>query len=94
MVAVHPDAAGLYPLSELERLVDVVGPDGGGEAVHRLVGDLERFLLVLEGDDGEHRAEDLLLGYLHAVVHLIEDGGLVVVALVVLVAGEAPAALD
>ena len=40
--------------------VEVVGEHRGVEAVDRVVGDLDRLLLVVGRDDRQHRAEDLL----------------------------------
>ena len=42
----------------------------------------DRVGVAVVGDDDEHRPEDLLLGDLHLVVHVGEDGRLDVVALV------------
>src|SRR5690606_34717448 len=79
MVAVGPDAAGLDVAAEAIGAVPVAGPDAGAEAVERVVGDLERFLLVLEGRDRDDGAEDLLLEDAHLVVAL-EDRRLDVIA--------------
>ena len=50
------------------------------KAVHRVIGDGERLGLVLEGRDGDDRAEDFLLEDPHLVVAL-QDGRLDVVSL-------------
>src|ERR1700687_3215569 len=75
VVGVDPHRAGAQSLGELEGLVDVRGEDRRSESVDRVVGDAQRLLGVLHGDDREHRAEDLLLGDLHLVVDAIEHGG-------------------
>lgn len=57
-------------------LADVLGPDIRGQAIFGVVGQLQRLGLVLERDQARHRAEDLLLGDAHAVVHIGEHRGL------------------
>jgi ParB family chromosome partitioning protein len=47
-----------------------------GEPVQAVVRDPERVLLVIVGDDGEHRTEDLLLRDRHAARDVDEQGGL------------------
>ena len=63
------------------RLADVTRPHAGGEAVGRVVALQHGVVLVLERNDGDDRAEDLLTGDLHVVPHAGEDGGLDEVAL-------------
>ena len=79
VVAVGPDPAGLDRATHAVGDVAVAAPDAGAQAVERVVGDLERLGLVLEGGHGQHRAEDLLLEDAHLVVAL-EQGRLDVVA--------------
>src|SRR5690606_29355676 len=50
--------------------VHVPGPDARAEAELGIVGDVQRFGLVLEGGDADHRAEDFLLEHTHLVVSL------------------------
>ena len=57
-------------------LGDVLGPDCGGQAVHRFVGALDDFVDVLELQDGHYRAEDFFLRDLHVVLHIGENGRL------------------
>src|SRR5579883_1808787 len=64
-----------------EGLEDVAGPDGSRETVGGVVGNFHRFIFVLEGNDGGNRAEDFFAGDAGAVVDVVEDGGLHVVAL-------------
>src|SRR5579859_5097528 len=53
-----------------------VGPeDGGVEAIFRVVGDPDRLVLGVISDDGQHRAEDLLLGDRHVVLHVDKNRG-------------------
>jgi hypothetical protein len=59
----------------------VGGPHAAGQAVLGVVGDAHGVVLVLVGDDDQHRAEDLLLGDPHRVVDVGEDGRRDVVAL-------------
>src|SRR5665647_850943 len=79
VVAVRPDAARLDLAAHLVGPVPVAGPDAGAQAVEGVVGDGQRLLVVLEGGDRQHRAEDLLLEHPHLVVAL-EHSRLVEVA--------------
>ncbi len=79
VVAVGPHAACLDAAAHAEGARAVAAPHAGAQAVERVVGDLQRFLLGLEGGDGHHRAEDFLLEDAHLVVAL-EHRGLDVVA--------------
>jgi len=62
VAAVDPDHAGLQRRRHVERRVDVLAPDAGGEAVARVVGQLDRLLRCAEAHRHQHRAEDLLAG--------------------------------
>lgn len=84
VVGVDPDGAGAERVGDLDGGVEVLGVDGGGEAVGGVVADPDRLLLVLELGDAAHGAEDLLLHDLHVVRHVGEDGRLDEVALVAL----------
>src|SRR3954468_24790938 len=42
---------------DLEPARSVAGEDGGGKAVFTVVGDADRFLLIGDADDPDHRAE-------------------------------------
>ena len=64
------------------RPVDVVGEDGGVEAVDRVVGERHGVVLVVGRNHAEHRPEDLLAGDGRVVVDVAEDGRLDVVAAV------------
>ena len=57
---IDPDDAGLDARRDLERAIDVLGPDGGGEAVAGVVGERDRLVRRAEGHRDQHRAEDLL----------------------------------
>src|SRR5207245_9392669 len=81
VVRIHPTRPRLDGAGHAVRLLDVLRPDPGGEAVHRAVGELDALGLVRECQHREHRAEDLLIHDLHAGLRAVEDGGLDVVAL-------------
>src|SRR5207244_6760813 len=83
VVRVDPHSAGFDGAGHAVRLLDVLGPDAGGEAVHRAVGELDAFGLIRERQHREHRAEDLLVHDLHAGLGAVEYGRLDVVALAV-----------
>ena len=84
VVRVDPDGAGLEGVGDLDGGVEVLGVDGGGEAVGGGVADLDGLLFRRELGDGAHGAEDLLLHDLHVLGDVGEDGGLDEVALVAL----------
>mmetsp|Transcript_28936 Transcript_28936/g.62347 ORF Transcript_28936/g.62347 Transcript_28936/m.62347 type:complete len:321 (-) Transcript_28936:696-1658(-) len=79
VVAVDPHPARLDGPGDLVDLVRVARPHARAQAVDGVVGDGHRLVGGLEGGDGGHRAEYLLLEDAHAVGAL-EDGGLDVVA--------------
>src|SRR5439155_24160941 len=58
---VEPDHAGLPRVGHPQRAAHVAGPDVAGQAILHTVGDLDRVLLVLEGDHGQERAEYFFL---------------------------------
>src|SRR5438270_2328745 len=68
------------------------GRDAEAETVLTVVGQADGVVVVVEGDDHQDRAEDLLPRHPHGVVHPGDQGGLHVVALVQV--GRAPAADD
>src|SRR4051794_37490729 len=59
-VGVHRQVAGLDRPGHTERPPQVLGPDRAGQPVLGVVGQPDRLGLVVERDDGDHRAEDLL----------------------------------
>ena len=65
---VDPNDASAEIFHNAEALEDVTRPDGGGEAVGRVVGDLQRVGFVLERDAGDDGAEDFLAGDARGVV--------------------------
>ncbi len=67
-------------VGDAHRAADVAGPDRGGEAVAGAVGPLDRLRLVGERLHGDHRAEDLLLDHLVALLEAGDDGRLEEVA--------------
>ena len=74
MRAVHADLAGADPRRDAARALEVARRHVAGEAVGRVVGDPDRVLLVLVGQDREHRPEDLLARDRHVVAHVREHG--------------------
>jgi hypothetical protein len=73
---VVPDDAGPHPPGDLAGPLDMVGEHGAVQTVDGVVGDPHRVVLVLGRDDGQHRAEDLLLRDHRLVVHVAEHGRL------------------
>src|SRR5262249_33513550 len=70
VIAIGPDAAGLDRAAEAVAAIGVAAPDAGAEAVQRVVGDRQGFVIGLEGRDRYDRAKDLLLEDPHLVVPL------------------------
>src|SRR5206468_5928727 len=66
-VLVDPGRTALEALGDLLAARDVVGPHRAAEAVVRAVRLRERFVEVAVGDDGEARAELLLVDPPHAI---------------------------
>src|SRR6516164_6162390 len=60
-LAVQPHGSGLEALGDSVCPAQVRGPGGGGQAVGAVVGQRDRFVLVVERYDRDHRSEDLLL---------------------------------
>src|SRR5437899_3287757 len=81
VVGVHPHRARPDRARGLEGLGDVARPHRRREPVRRLVALRDALLDGLEGDHGEHGAEDLLTRDLHRVRDAVEDRGLDEVAL-------------
>src|SRR2546428_290826 len=83
VVAVDPDRARANRPRGAVRLLDVPGPDPGGEAVHRLIGEAHAVVEVVERQHGEHRPKDLLAGNGHLGLDAVEHRRLDVVAFAV-----------
>ena len=66
----------------VKRWIRPVGPEAGCEREVDIVGEMECFFLILEGEDAGHRTEDLFLSNDGVVFLKFEDRRLVVVALV------------
>ena len=79
VLRVHPDHARVEPLGKGMGAGDVAGPQVGGQPIVHVVGDVQRFLLRVEGDGGEKGAEDLFPGDAHGPVGVAEKRGLEVV---------------
>src|SRR5262245_11794801 len=94
VVAVDPHGTGPDGARHPVRLAHVARPDAGREAVERVVALQDRVVLVLEGDDRDHRAEDLLARDAHVVAHPGEDRRLDEVALLEALGGVALATED
>src|SRR5580658_318598 len=72
-ISIDPYGARAHARADIDGATDAAGPDTGGEPVIRLIGDRDRLVLIVETNDAEHRAEDLLLRDPHTVVHAGED---------------------
>ena len=63
------DLAGPQPAGHRLGPFRVGGPDAAGQSVLGVVGDVDRLVLGVVGDDGQHRAEDLVPGDGHVAGH-------------------------
>src|SRR5207249_3878364 len=71
--AVDGDVAGADALRHVERLAGIARPDRSGEAVAGVVGDGQRLVVGVEGDDHPDGPEDLLLGDGHVVADVGQE---------------------
>src|SRR6266516_1947186 len=78
VIAVGPDAARMQPAPPPIGRMDASRPYGRPQPVQRVIANVDRFLLVFEGRNGDHGAKDFLLENAHLVVPL-EDRRLHVV---------------
>src|SRR5262245_15237141 len=78
--AIDPDDASLEITAGANRGVEVLGPDARCKAINRIIGLGDGVVDVAEGDDGAHRAKDLLSGDPHRVVDIGEERRLDVTA--------------
>src|SRR5262249_15977353 len=72
--AVHADLSGADPRRDAARALEVARRDIARESVGGVVCDPDRVLIVLVGQDREHRPEDLLARDRHVVAHVRENG--------------------
>ena len=77
---IDPDDAGAKRFYDAKGFVNIARPDGGGEAVGRVVGDANGFGFAVEGNDGSHRAEDFFASDARGVFDVVEDRWFDVVA--------------
>src|SRR5271167_2924093 len=77
---IDPNDAGAERLHDAEGFVDVARPDGGGEAVRRVIGDADGVGFAVERDHRRDRAEDFFAGNARGVVYVIENCRLEVIA--------------
>src|SRR2546422_3068881 len=93
-VAVDPHGPRLQRPRGPMRLLDIARPDAGRETVEGVVGPAQHLLEVLEPDDREDGAEDLLACDLHRVLDAGEHVGLEKVAPAVADLGPPPSCDD
>src|SRR6266436_4459317 len=70
---IDPDDSGAKRFDDAEGFVNVAGPDGGGEAIGRVVGDANGVRFTFEGNHGGDRAENFLAGDARVVIHVVEN---------------------
>jgi len=73
VVAVNPDGSGMQSIGGLKGLGDVFGEDCSSEAVHRVIGEFQQVILVVELGHDDNRAEDLLFDDPHLRFDISED---------------------
>ena len=71
-VVVHMRHASVHAEGEPDATLSVAGENGAGQAVLRVVGDLQRLCLAADLNDGRDRPEYLFLCYRHIVSHVDE----------------------
>src|SRR5438309_225135 len=70
---IDPDDAGTQGLDDTKGFVNVAGPDGGGEAVGRVVGDANGVRFTFEGNHGGNGAENFFTRNARVVIHVVEN---------------------
>src|ERR1700690_1342816 len=77
VVAIDPNGAGTQFIGDPMRALDIGGPQSRGQAIDRIVGAPDEFVVdLLERHHGDDRSEDLLLIDAHRVRGSIEHRGL------------------
>ncbi len=82
VVAVDPDSTGVQLLGNPGGLGDILGEHSGSQTVLGVIGLGDDVFLILELDENDDWAEDLLLNDLHAWLDVGEDGWLDEVTLI------------
>src|ERR1700722_2937182 len=77
---IHPHDSSADSLNRAHGFVDIARPDSGSEAIRRIVGNLYRVFFVVEGNDGGDRAKDFFAGNAGAVVDVVENRRLHIIA--------------
>lgn len=80
-MVIDPDGAKFELAGEFHGAPDVVGPDGGGEAVEYVVAKTEGFGFVVEGAEGYDWSKDFALDDFVVLLDVGDDGWCEVVAL-------------
>ena len=70
MIAVRPDTPRLNLTPKAIAAIRISAPDAGTQPIQRVIGNMQRLFLVLEGRHRNHRPKDLLLEDAHLVVAL------------------------
>jgi hypothetical protein len=73
VVTVDPDSSGFKRIGNSVSPGDVLGKDGVGKTVNRVVGGCDDFLFGLESGENDNGAEDLFSDDLHVGVDVGED---------------------
>jgi len=76
VVGVEPENPGANLLEHADAAVDVACPHRAGQTERRVVGEANRFVLGVEGQNRQHRTEDLFAGDSGIRTHVGEDGRL------------------
>lgn len=81
VILVHPNGTSTKVMSGLESSANISREYGCGETVHAVVGHLNDVCFILELDNDDDGAEDLIFNNGHARLGVCEDGRLDVVSL-------------
>src|SRR5262249_25022681 len=72
VICIDPDRARFDRRGDAVSQPDIARPYGGGQTVHRAVGDLDGPALIAEPDGAHHRTKNLLARNLHGRVDFCE----------------------
>src|SRR5580698_5148188 len=70
---IDPHDASPQRFDDTEGFIDVTSPDGGGEAVRRVVGDANGVAFGVERDDGRNGTENFFAGDTGGIIDVVEN---------------------
>jgi hypothetical protein len=76
VVAIHPNRASVQPICNRSRLLDVMGPDSGHQAIGGLICPTDHLVDIFEGNDAHDWTKNFFFGNLHIVLNVGKNSGL------------------